>query len=292
MDLNSLKTFFTLAQTGNFSRCARRLFVTQSAVSHAIKRLEGSLDLELVDRSQKGFALTPAGSTLYQSCRSIFFELEKTREHLLREKNHREVVRLGTPVEFGLSIVLKQIREFFDRHPAIHVDFHLSHDLLPDLLADELDLIIDCRPHTHPALTMIPLFREAYVVVAAADYIAKHRIRDIGDLVRCNILSLDKQLTWWSNFTNALPVEQQGILRRVTEINHVRGIINAAQGAVGVGFVPRYTVLKELEEGSLVELFPGLGILNDQISIYIKRARAGEGKHLALIEHIKGMRLE
>ena len=292
MDLNTLKTFFTLVQTGNFSRCANRLFVTQSAVSHAIKRLEGSLDLELVDRSQKGFALTPAGSTLYQSCRSIFFELEKTREHLLREKNHLEVVRLGTPVEFGLSIVLKQIREFCERHPTIHVDFHLSHELLPKLLADELDLIIDCRPHTHPALTVIPLFREAYVVVAAADYIAKHRIRDIGDLCRCNILSLDKQLTWWDNFTNALPMEQQGILRRVTEINHVRGIINAAQDAVGVGFVPRYTVLKELEEGSLVELFPGLGILNDQISIYIKRARAGEGKHLALIEHIKGMRLE
>lgn len=292
MELNTLKTFFTLAQTGNFSKCAEKLYVTQSAVSHAIKRLEASIDQQLIDRGQRGFALTPAGNTLFQSCRTIFFELEKTSQQLLREKNHPEVIRLGCTVEFGLSILLKQIKAFFDRHPNIHVDFRLSHNLVTPLLADELDMIIDCRPHTHQELKTIPLFREEYAVIASVDYIAKHRIRNIEDLNRCNILSMDKRLQWWSNFINALPIDRQNIFTQITEINHIRGIINAALGSIGVGFVPRYTVIKELEEGALIELFANLDILKDQINIYVKRDRAGLKKHLALIEHIQGLRLQ
>jgi DNA-binding transcriptional LysR family regulator len=292
MELNTLRTFFVLAQTGNYSKSAQKLFVTQSAVSHAIKRLETSLGLQLIDRTQKGFALTPSGNTLFQSCRTIFFELEKTKEHLLTTKTHPEVVRLGSQVEFGLSIVLKQIKSFLRQHPKIHVDFHLSHNLLADLLNDDLDMIIDCRPHTNPELKVIGLFREEYVVIAAADYIAEHRIEKISDLSRCNILSMDKQLIWWNNFVNALPLDKQGVFRQITEINHVRGIINAAQCGIGVGFVPRYTVVKDLEEGNLIELFPELDILNDQINIYIKRKRAGLEKNSLLINHIKGFRLQ
>jgi DNA-binding transcriptional LysR family regulator len=292
MELNTLKTFFILAQTGNYSKSAQKLFVTQSAVSHAIKRLETSVGLELIDRTSKGFALTPAGNIVFQSCRSIFSELKKTKEQLLNTENLPEIIRLGSPVEFGLSIVLKQIKAFLNRHPNIHVDFHLCNNLLPALLNDDLDMIIDCRPHTNPELKVIGLFREEYVVIAAGDYIAEHHLDSISDLSHCNILTIDKQLAWWNNFIHALPLHQQGIFRQVTEINHIRGIINAAQCGIGVGFVPRYTVGKELEEGSLIELFPELDILNDQINIYIKRNRAGLEKNISLIEYIKGFRLQ
>jgi DNA-binding transcriptional LysR family regulator len=291
MELNTLKTFFTLAQTGNFSKCAEKLCVTQSAVSHAIKRLETSIALPLIDRCKKGFALTPAGETLFQSCRTIFFELEKAKEQILTINNYPEVIRLGSTVEFGLNIVLKQIKAFFDQHPTIHVDFRLSHNLLTALLNDELDMIIDCQLHANSELKVIWLFREEYAVIASVEYINAHRVRAISDLSQCNILSLDKQLKWWRNFINALPLQRQGIFKRVTEINHIRGIINAAQSGIGVGFVPRYTVLKELEEGSLIELFPELDVLNDQINIYIKRNRADLAKNIALIDHIKRLRL-
>lgn len=129
-------------------------------------------------------------------------------------------------------------------------------------------------------------------MIAAQDYIRENRIRTISDLGRCNILSMDKELVWWRNFINALPPEARNILHQVTEINHIRGIINAARCAIGVGFVPRYTVLKELEEGSLVELFPQLDLLKDQINIYLKRDRAELPKFRALIAHIQRFRLQ
>ena len=292
MDLNKLHIFFVLAQTGNYSKCAEKLCITQSAVSHAMKRLETGSGIQLIDRTGRKFALTSAGRTLFESCRTIFFELEHTREKLLKSKDYPEVINLGTPVEFGISIVMKQIKGFLERHPGIHVDFQVSHNLLPMLLNDELDMIIDCRPHGSPELKVIDLFKEEYAVIASPEYAQEKDIREISDIERCNVLSLDKNLEWWANFINCLPVREQNIFRKVTRINHIRGIINATLAGIGIGFVPKYTVMKELAEGSLVRLFPDLDILNDQINIYIKHNRAELEKNRALIEYIKKLRLQ
>ena len=292
MELNKLKTFYTLAQTRNYSNCAQKLFVTQSAVSHAIKSLEASLGVTLIDRTMRGFSLTGEGEALFKTCDSIFFELEKAQEALHRARNHPEVVRLGSPVEFGISILIKNMKRFFDRHPHIHVDFHLSHHLLAPLLNDELDMIIDCRPHVNPELSAIPLFREEYAVVASPDYVAANDVAEVGDLARCNILSLDKELAWWHNFIHVIPAERRAVFKHVMVINHIRGIINAALCGMGVGFVPGYTVLKELGEGSLVLLFPELALLKDRIDIYVKKKRAGLPKNTLLIDFLKGVRLQ
>lgn len=291
MDLNKLKTFYLLAQVRNYSKCAEQLFVTQSAISHAMKSLEKSLDMELVEKKRVGFSLTAEGEILFRNCQTIFAEIERTKESLLKSKGYPEIIRLGSTVEFGMSIVLKSIRSFFDQYPNIHIDFRLNPDLLQPLLDGELDIIIDCRPHAHPELKSINLFREEYSVIASPEYIQKHGIEKLEDLGRCNIISVDKELVWWSNFINVIPVSQQNIFNRVTEINHVRGIIIATLCSIGVGFVPKYTVLRELEQGILVELFPELDILNDNINIFIRHRNASQEKYRHLINFFKMLRL-
>lgn len=293
MDLNKLKTFYTLAQVKNYSKCAEKLFVTQSAVSHAIKSLEQSLDLVLINkRSKSGFSLTSEGNVLFKSCQLIFLELDKTKEILLGSKGYPKMIRLGSTVEFGMSIVLKGIKDFFDRHPDIHIDFRFSHDLFKALLDDELDLIIDCRPHAHREVKAIHLFREEYAVIVSPEYLEAHAIGTAGDLRHCNILSLDKELVWWSNFINALSAEERLVFEKVTVINHVRGIITATLCSLGVGFVPRYTILRELEQGRLVALFQDFDILNDNINIYIKHRNVSLDKFRVLINYIKGFNLQ
>lgn len=292
MDLNKLKTFYTLAQVKNFSKCAEKLYVTQSAISHSIKALEQSLDLVLIEKRKPGFGLTREGQLLFQSCRQIFSELDKTQQILLEGKAYPEQIRLGSPVEFGTSIVVKAMKPFFDRHPDIHIDFKLSHTLFQPLLDDALDLIIDCKPHAHPDVKTISLFREEYVVIASPEYVRHHNIETVNDLTHCNILSLDKELTWWGNFINVFPAREQIAFQKVTEINHVRGIIMAALCGIGVGFVPRYTVINEIEKGALLPLFQDLDILNDHMKIYIKHKNASIERFLLIIDHIKQFKLQ
>ncbi len=291
IDLNKLKTFYILAGTRSYTRCADKLCLTQSAVSHAIKKLETDLGFDLVDRQNRQFKLTRQGEYLYRRCTGIFDRISDTLDGLAAEKNHPVFLTLGAPVEFGSSVLIKGMQPFIHENTHIHIDFILDDALLAPLLTDDLDLIIDCVPHVHEDLVAVPLLREEYAVIATRTYIDENNIRSIEDLNRCTLLSFDKELGWWKNFINALTEDTLFGFKKITRISNVRGIINAALASLGVGFVPRYTILRELEGSMLVELFPETEVLNDQINIYLKRRNFEKQAFKDLIAHIKSLQL-
>ncbi|MCG8687655.1 MAG: LysR family transcriptional regulator [Desulfobacterales bacterium] len=291
VDLNKLRTFYILAGTRSYTRCADKMCLTQSAVSHAIKKLETDLGFELVDRKNRQFKLTRRGEFLLRKCSGIFDRIEDTLDSLAEEKHLPVFITMGAPVEFGASVLIKGMRPFLTAHPNVHIDFVLDADLLPPLLSDDVDIIIDCVPHVHEDLVSVSLFREEYAVIATSEYIREQDIRAVSDLNRCNLLSFDKELAWWKNFINALDEKSGFGFKTITRISNVRGIINAALESLGVGFVPKYTVLKELDSGSLTELFPETGVLNDQINIYLKKRKFEKQAFQDLISHIKSLKL-
>jgi DNA-binding transcriptional LysR family regulator len=291
VDLNKLKTFHTLAKAESYTGCAQRLCLTQSAVSHAIRKLEADLGYDLVDRSGRKFRLTREGEFLFQQCAGIFDRIDDTLDALAAGKGHRISLTLGAPSEFGSSVLIKGMSSFLNKHPHVHVDFFLDPYLLAPLLSDDLDVIVDCIPHVHETLVCVPLMREEYVVIASRSYAADRRIQTIADLSRCRLLSFDKDLRWWKNFINALAGQADFGCDGVIRISSVRGIINAALASMGVGFVPRYTVLKELENGQLMELFPDTEVLNDQINIYLKKRNFEKPPFPDLIRHIQSLQL-
>ena len=291
VDLNKLKTFYTLAGTRSYTRCADKLYLTQSAVSHAIKKLETQLGYDLVDRKHRQFRLTREGAFLYQRCMDIFTRVEDALDTIGKRKDHPVFINLGTTVEFGSSILIKNMVPFLRSHPHIHIDFTLDARLLEPLLSDELDIIVDCVPHVHGDLVSVALFREAYAVIATPEYIADKNLVAIADLNRCSLLSFDKNLIWWKNFINALTETSGFGFEKIIRISNVRGIINAALASMGVGFVPRYTVLKEIKAGRLLELFPETELLNDQINIYLKKRNFEKKAFKDLVVHIRSLSL-
>jgi DNA-binding transcriptional LysR family regulator len=100
------------------------------------------------------------------------------------------------------------------------------------------------------------------------------------------VLSLDGEGEWWANFLRALPLDRRPRLGRIVALNHVRGIINAAMAGLGVGLVPTYTVLRELEDGRLLGLFPDLELLEDRFRVVCKRSRSDEPAIRALREFL------
>ena len=186
------------------------MFITQSAVSHAIKRLETSVDTLLIERKRKTLALTDAGLTLFESCERIFYEIERADQDIVRFKQEARVrIRIGSTVEFGTSILINHIKALLDAHPDILLEFFFSHHLETALVQDEVDLIIDCKDHLIPNLAKIYLFQEQYVTIASPAFVRENRIRSLEDLERINILSNDKHLEWWQNFISAIPEKNE-----------------------------------------------------------------------------------
>jgi len=82
LDSRKLLAFTTLAKVGSFTLAARELFITQSAVSHAIKSLEMELECRLFDRLGRTVKLTPAGRQLLEHAHKILAEMKTARADL------------------------------------------------------------------------------------------------------------------------------------------------------------------------------------------------------------------
>lgn len=287
LDLQQLRAFFLVVQAGGFSAAARRLNRTQSAVSHAVRKLEDSAGLRLLERRGRDVRPTEEGQRLYKACESVFSTLDSAQEDLHRGRSRAEGrIRLGATVEFGCSVLMHHIQPFLAAHPGIEMDFHLSHDLLTPLLREEVDLAIDCVEHTLVELDRTPLFREAYMVACAPSYLAVQEIRQPADLARCAVLSIDKGCAWWHRFLATFPKTRQPRLGRVIEINHIRGMITAAVNGFGVLLAPSYSLQGELERGALVPLFPSIRPREDRFSLYQKTTKARLAKHRMLKEYL------
>ncbi|MFN7959537.1 MAG: LysR family transcriptional regulator [Holophagaceae bacterium] len=290
LDLPQLRTFYTLAQTGGFTACARKLNRTQSAVSHAMAKLEDLAGVPLLLRRGRSLGLTEEGRRLYLACEQVFATLDAAAEDLRR---HQSLsigrLRVGTTVEFGSSILMKHMQPFLAAHPGLEIDFTLNHDLLGPLLRDDLDLIIDCQEHALPALKKSLLFRETYVVACSKAFRKTHRLRAPADLGRCPVLSLDKAGAWWNRFLMAVPEREQPQLQRIIAVDHIRAMIHAAAEGMGALLVPRYSVLGELQRGDLVALFPGIRPSEDRFSIYQKKVKASHEKQRLLTRYLQGL---
>ena len=275
LDLYQLKAFFALSQTRSFTKAAWRLHVSQSAVSHAIKKLESGAGVALVSRRGRHFGLTHEGQALARSCRVIFEELERIEDSLSSRVRRVQTIRLGATVEFGTLVLVRHMPPFLAQNPGVHVDFRFTNDPLPALLSDELDIIIDCKRHDLPSLERTSLFREQYVVVAAPSFLKGKRIEVPKDLEHQTIISMDQNGHWWDRFLQAVPPRDRPALKResIVEIDHVRGIINAAIEAMGIALLPKYSIVMELRRRKLINLFPCISVREDEFSMYQKKKK-------------------
>lgn len=290
LELQHLRAFHAVARAGGFSAAASRLNLTQSAVSHAVGRLERSAKVRLLDRRGRKVVATPEGEILREACERVFATLEAAEEELQRERKRAEGrIRLGATVEFGTSVLMRHIRPFLEANPGIEMDFLLSHDLLTPLLRGDVDLAIDCVAHTGEELERTPLFRETYMVACAPDYLAAARIGQPADLARCAVLSIDKEGRWWERFLGTFPKSRRPAFGRVVAINHIRGLITAAVSGLGVLLAPSYSVKGELDRGALVPLFPDFRPLEDRFALYQKAGKARLAKHRLLTEYLKAL---
>jgi DNA-binding transcriptional LysR family regulator len=287
LDLAKLEVFLEAARCGNYTAAARRLNVTQSAVSHAIRKLEAGLGRDLVEWRRRRFSLTADGEYVRQVCEQVFHDIGQAERVLASKGPGRpQVVVIGATVEFGTTVLVRKLRPLLDAAPSLQLDFRFRDDLAPMLLRDEIDLAIDCSPHAHPSVQATRLFREKYLMVASPAFLAAQPVRRTMDLERVPVISLDKGGAWWSNALTSIPGRRRPVLGRIIEVNQVRGMVHAALEGYGVALLPKYTVLGKVARGDLKALFPRLALLEDWFCVYQKRASATRERNRAVTDYL------
>lgn len=184
MDLRQLTTLVAIADHGSFSAAARALYTVQSNVSGHIARLERELGVVLVDRQRGG--LTDEGVVVVERARRVLHELDDiAAEMASRGDEVRGDTRLGiigTTARWLLPQLLTQLAK---QHPGVHVTVHEGNttNLLPRLLAQQVDAAIVHLPVDDPEVSVEPLFAEDLVLlVHARHHLAVHDAIALADL--------------------------------------------------------------------------------------------------------------
>src|SRR5437867_2612202 len=122
MDLEDLRTFVEVADTGGVAPGARRLGVSKSIVSRRLARLEEALGVQLLSRTTRGSGLTEAGTTFREHATRIMAEIDTAQETLSQEGEIRGLLRVAAPLSFGTSRLAPVFAELARRHPLLQVE--------------------------------------------------------------------------------------------------------------------------------------------------------------------------
>ncbi|RJF96504.1 LysR family transcriptional regulator [Noviherbaspirillum cavernae] len=143
LDLDLLRTFIAVAESGGFTSAARRLHRTQSTVSQQILRLEDSAGAVLFDRSSRLVVLTEEGERLLGFARRIL-KLNDEAFEVLANGLAEGVLRLGVPEDFTTQMLTRVLAGFARRHPQLRLDVtsDLSARLLHAYDMQELDIVL------------------------------------------------------------------------------------------------------------------------------------------------------
>src|SRR6266852_4406117 len=146
LNMELLRSFFWVVDSGGFTRAGERVLRTQSTVSQQIKRLQDDLGQPLLNRTGKDVTPTEAGERLLSYARRLLSLAEEARDVLSRPGNEG-AIRLGVPEDFAAYRLTKLLASFSRSRPGLRLDVRVDQSicLQRDLERGELDLALFTR---------------------------------------------------------------------------------------------------------------------------------------------------
>lgn len=250
--LHALHVFEVAARLGSFTKAGAELRVTQTAVSHQIKQLEGELDVLLFRRTGRGLELTRDGQAWLTELSVIFARLrEANRKLRRRSKNERPVVSLTTLPSFGARWLVPRLGAFLAKHPELDLRISAS-EAIVDFTREPIDVGIRFGPGPYPGLLAEKLLDDFFVAVAAPNKAT--RLKKPADFLRQTLL-FDDHEDAWSRWFAALGVTAPAITR-YHQLTDSSLLVEAAVQGQGVALARWSLVQDELAAGRLLRVLP------------------------------------
>jgi len=266
MDIQNIRAFLAVAETGSFSRAAEKLFITQPAISKRISTLEESLDCQLFDRLGKSIQLTQAGEALIPSYQRILAEIDQT-EHIvssLRTKVSGHL-RFGTSHHIGLHRLPPVLRQYTRQFPDVELDIQFmdSEQAAALILKGSIELALITLPdEIQKPLTTIPVWTDPMEVVVAQDHpLAKQKSVTARQLTGYGVLIQSHSTHTRNIIDQALKLGDD--IKIIMESNYLETIKAMIQNGLGWGVLPESMIDDSLHRINIrgVKMERHLGVL-------------------------------
>ena len=275
INFNQLRAFYQAARHENFTAAAKKLYITQPAVTAQMKLLEDHCNLKLFKKRGRRVYLTDEGKILYQYVRKIF-DYEKEIEDVIEDMRElkRGVLRLGTTKAYARYFMPLMITNFRETYPhiKIHLDEGSSQDMTHSLYNFQNEIAIVAKIEEHSDVCFVPFSEEEVVLITAPD----HRLAGKGatsfDQISGEPIILKETGSGTRKLVNELFTENHCAPDVLMETGNTEFIKQLVQRGDGISFLVREAVAIELKEGKLATVpLEGHRILLDVSIAYLKK---------------------
>lgn len=262
MDINKLISLLpdmailvTVIEQGNFSKAAKKLGVTPSAVSRQISRLEAGLGTKLLQRTTRQLALTESGQVTFSSCKQM---LEAAEQAVSASTSTTSTVsgllRVAAPKSLANRVLQPIFVAFLKAYPDIQLHLKVTDKLL-DPIHDTVDFLIHINEQPIEALVNIKLGRVRQLLCASPEYLQTHPTPlHPDDLKKHACICLGETATdnrWlFINNHQQATVQVSGPYL----VNHSEMRRDAIKQGFGIGSLPDYIAKQAVESGQLIPL--------------------------------------
>ena len=268
------KVFYQVAENLSFSQAAKKLYISQSAVSQNIKNLENELDTELFIRSTKKVKLTKAGKILFEHIEPAF-NLIESGEESIKEINalKRGEIHIGANDTISKDFLLPYLNKFHQLFPEIQIQItnRTSSTCIELLQQNKVDLIISNLPN--PKITEEMKVQKIYsfndIFIAGNEFEEiKEQQHSLKMLKNYPLLMLEPKTTT-RKFLDSLLAEMGTEITAAIELGSVDLLIEMAKIGLGIAFVPEYCLnldTDDLFEVKIKEKLPAreLAVVNNK----------------------------
>jgi LysR family hydrogen peroxide-inducible transcriptional activator len=289
MTLSELKFVVAVAKERNFRRASEKCFVSQPALSLAIKKLEDDLGVLIFERSRTDVSPTPIGEQIISQAMRALEEVALIREIAQQGNNQLSgALRLGLIYSIGPYLLPEIIPILRLKAPEMPLDIeeNLTVQLEAQLKNGVIDAAIVALPFDIPGIKTLPLYDEKYVVMIPVEHEwAKRKSVHAEELADENVLLLNSGHCYSHQVLQACPeLSRKG---QVLQGNSLETIRNMVSSSLGITVLPS-SAATERYINPLVKVIPfEEPVPVRRVALAWRKSYAREQAVLTLAEAIK-----
>jgi DNA-binding transcriptional LysR family regulator len=249
-----LKVFRTVAEHLNFRKAAEHLFLTQPAVTLQIKALEDDLGVRLFDRAANSVSLTPQGTLLLGYATKIATLVSEAEQELGAEDGKVSgELSLGVSTTIAQYVLPRLLGAFLDEHPRVQFSLHSGNtdEVVHLLLESKLSIGLIEGPARDRGIRAEHFMQDELVLITPPAFESNRLSRD--QLLASSLLM--REHGSGSRHVVETALEKAGLrlktFKKVMDLDSTETIKSAVEAGLGIGFVSRWAISKELELGEL-----------------------------------------
>ncbi len=241
MTLSELRFVISVAHERNFRRAAAKSFVSQPALSLAIKKIENELGVSIFERNRMGISLTSVGEKIVNQAEKVLSEVDKIKEISLLEKNTQQIqIKLGliySIAPYLLPLIIPKLEEI-NSDITLDAEEDITKNLVTKLQDGSLDAAVIALPFDIPGFETITLYDEPFkVLVSKKHKWSKNLAVNAKQLIHEKILLLDNTHCFSMQVREACPgISNNAEVQTGTSLETIR---NMVASNLGISILPQ-----------------------------------------------------